>query len=351
MVKAVIFIVVLALVLQILNYVVLTSLYGIQLNLMVKSVGNKKQKVVKITLSVMYFIATMLLLGVVYAVIGDVYNIVGVEKNSILSIITSPLNLMSVNKFYVFIPAIIFINEVAVLFKKENRDTKKKIGLAIFSSVFLTYWSFMLPSGISLYWICRKFFEPSLKIREKGQDRLNKFMQKKMYKNPEAYREYLLKHQEEKAEKEKKKKEKTNDTFNLHRFIDVQNGVYDMALSEIKTGQKKNHWMWYIFPQMKGLGESLASEKYGISSIEEARAYMKNETLRNRLIKITNEVVNLNENKIEYIFPYPDHLKFRSCMTLFMIANPECEVFKNALDKFYDGKQDEKTLEFLGLEA
>ena len=87
MVKAVIFIVVLALVLQILNYVVLTSLYGIQLNLMVKSVGKKKQKVVKITLSVMYFIVTMLLLGVVYAVIGDVHKIVGVEKNSILSII------------------------------------------------------------------------------------------------------------------------------------------------------------------------------------------------------------------------------------------------------------------------
>ncbi|EKC75515.1 protein containing DUF1810, partial [human gut metagenome] len=102
-----------------------------------------------------------------------------------------------------------------------------------------------------------------------------------MYKNPEAYREYLLKHQEEKAKKEKEKKEKTNDTFNLHRFIDVQNGVYDMALNEIKSGQKKNHWMWYIFPQMKGLGESLASEKYGVSSIEEARAYMENETLRN----------------------------------------------------------------------
>ena len=109
--------------------------------------------------------------------------------------------------------------------------------------------------------------------------------------------------------------------------------------------------MWYIFPQMKELGESLASEKYGISSIEEARAYMENETLRNRLIEITNEVVNLNENKIEYIFPYPDHLKFRSCMTLFMISNPECEVFKSALDKFYDGEQDKKTLEFLGLEA
>ena len=137
----------------------------------------------------------------------------------------------------------------------------------------------------------------------------------------------------------------------IDRFLIAQEHSYDTALREIRSGRKRSHWMWYIFPQMKGLGESLASEKYGISSIEEARAYMKNETLRNRLIKITNEVVNLNENKIEYIFLYPDHLKFRSCMTLFMIANPECEVFKNALDKFYDGKQDEKTLEFLGLEA
>lgn len=131
--------------------------------------------------------------------------------------------------------------------------------------------------------------------------------------------------------------------MNLQRFIDAQNDNYATALEEIKNGRKKSHWIWYIFPQIDGLGMSAISKMYSIKDIEEARAYVNNELLYSHLIEITEVLLNLNTNNIEDIMDEPDDLKLRSCMTLFSIVadNP---IFDEVLKKYFDGIKDEKTL-------
>lgn len=133
-------------------------------------------------------------------------------------------------------------------------------------------------------------------------------------------------------------------SHDLSRFLKAQETDYKTALEEIKAGQKKSHWIWYIFPQLKELGFSPTAKYYGITDLEEARAYLSDELLRSRLIEISEALLDLPEKDIESIMGYPDNLKLCSSMTLFSLAEPTCEVFTKVLDKFFDGKPDEKTI-------
>ena len=133
----------------------------------------------------------------------------------------------------------------------------------------------------------------------------------------------------------------------LDRFLKAQMRDYNVALSEIKSGHKRSHWIWYIFPQVKGLGFSSTSEYYGIDGLDEAKKYMQNDTLKNRLIEISEALLGLDSSDASDVMGYPDDLKLRSSMTLFVEAAPEEEVFRKVLDKFFGGKKDERTLEIL----
>ena len=134
--------------------------------------------------------------------------------------------------------------------------------------------------------------------------------------------------------------------YNLNRFIEAQNKNYNVALNEIKNGKKLTHWIWYIFPQLKELGFSNTSLYYGISSIEEAKEYLKNEYLNNHLIEITEALLNLENKDIVEVLGYPDNLKVKSCMTLFYYASNN-EIFKKVIDKFYNGEFDINTVKLI----
>ena len=139
----------------------------------------------------------------------------------------------------------------------------------------------------------------------------------------------------------------TPDTFNLQRFLDAQENDYADALREIKHGYKQNHWIWFIFPQMRGLGRSSMAEYYGISSIEEARAYLDHPTLRARLIEISTALLQHKDRSTAYeILGTIDAIKVRSSMTLFDHIMPHA-IFAKVLDAFYNGERDELTLNLL----
>ena len=137
------------------------------------------------------------------------------------------------------------------------------------------------------------------------------------------------------------------DPFDLNRFLSAQAGAYPQVLSELSAGQKRSHWIWFIFPQMKGLGQSSHSHFYGIGSLEEAIAYWRHPILGPRLEECTILVNQVQRRTIEQILGYPDDLKFRSSMTLFSRAAPDSAVFTQALDKYFAGKLDQLTLELL----
>jgi len=138
-----------------------------------------------------------------------------------------------------------------------------------------------------------------------------------------------------------------NDPYDLQRFVDAQEQVFEQVRSELRTGRKRSHWMWFLFPQLKGLGSSPIAERFGISSRQEAEAYLGHSILGPRLKECTR-LVNLVEGRsAEQVFGYPDYLKFRSCMTLFANATPSNEVFLSALEKFFGGQPDALTLELL----
>jgi uncharacterized protein (DUF1810 family) len=138
-----------------------------------------------------------------------------------------------------------------------------------------------------------------------------------------------------------------DDLFNLQRFVDAQDGVFDRVCSELRAGRKRSHWMWYVFPQISGLGSSATAQKFAISSTPEAKAYLNHPLLGPRLRACT-ELVNAIEGRaIEDVFGYPDHLKFHSSMTLFARAAPQDPVFHTALQKFFGGQLDPRTLERL----
>ena len=134
--------------------------------------------------------------------------------------------------------------------------------------------------------------------------------------------------------------------MSVERFIDAQKEDYDMAFREIKNGRKRNHYMWYIFPQIKGLGRSSTAKYYGIDGLDEAREYMENKYLRNNLIEISNELLKLETNDPVEIFGHTDSKKLRSSMTLFELVSDN-EVFHLVLEKYFDGKRDQITLDLV----
>ena len=136
-------------------------------------------------------------------------------------------------------------------------------------------------------------------------------------------------------------------SYDLDRFITAQETVYAQALKEIREGQKRGHWIWYVFPQIKGLGHSYNSEFYGISSKEEAKAYLDHPVLGARLREITLALVDNNNKTADDILGYPDVLKVRSCMTLFDLVSPN-DIFNEVLYKYYEGQRCDKTIWRLG---
>ena len=135
--------------------------------------------------------------------------------------------------------------------------------------------------------------------------------------------------------------------YDFSKFISAQEHSYQTALAEMKAGHKTSHWIWYIFPQLKQLGKSQTAVYYGIENLDEARAYLENEILRNRLIEISQAVSELPGENITYIMgSRTDELKLCSCMTLFHLADPTIDVFKKVLDKYFGGNLDEKTVKF-----
>jgi uncharacterized protein (DUF1810 family) len=138
-----------------------------------------------------------------------------------------------------------------------------------------------------------------------------------------------------------------NDPFNLSRFLEVQAADYEQALSEIKAGRKRSHWMWYIFPQIDGLAFSSMSRQYSIKSIEEAQAYVNHPILGTRLLDCAKAVVDIEGRSIEEILGSPDDLKLRSCATLFAFVSASGSVFDQILEKYYGGVRDDRTLQLL----
>jgi uncharacterized protein (DUF1810 family) len=134
----------------------------------------------------------------------------------------------------------------------------------------------------------------------------------------------------------------------LKRFIDAQEGSYATALSEIKSGRKRSHWMWYVFPQIKGLGFSETSMFYGIKDIEEAEEFLRHPILGSRLIEISKESLKLESNNAHQILGSPDDIKLHSSMTLFSSVPGASPVFEQVLRKFFNGEKDNKTLQILG---
>ncbi len=130
----------------------------------------------------------------------------------------------------------------------------------------------------------------------------------------------------------------------LQRFISAQVASYDNALSEVKNGKKRSHWMWYIFPQIQGLGFSETSKLYGITGLQEAGEFLKNPVLGKRLVAICNALIELESNNANQIFGSPDDLKLQSCMTLFCLLPGHDPVFEQVLLKFFKGAKDENTL-------
>ena len=135
--------------------------------------------------------------------------------------------------------------------------------------------------------------------------------------------------------------------YNLHRFIDAQNGVYERALSELKAGRKTSHWMWFIFPQIAGLGTSPMAEKYAIRSAEEAAAYLADPILSSRLLRCIEAIRSVDGRSAHEILGSPDDMKLRSSMTLFAAISDHGAPFHQVIDHFYQGKFDERTREIL----
>ena len=136
-------------------------------------------------------------------------------------------------------------------------------------------------------------------------------------------------------------------SYDLDRFLKGQARNYDDALREIREGCKRSHWMWYVFPQIQGLGYSSTARYYAIRDLDEAKAYLQHPVLRRRLLEISGALLELNTNNASRVFGWPDDMKLRSSMTLFAEAEPECDVFRKVLDQYFHGQKDENTLSIL----
>lgn len=135
--------------------------------------------------------------------------------------------------------------------------------------------------------------------------------------------------------------------WDLERFVLAQRVNYEDALREMRCGRKQTHWMWYIFPQLRGLGRSAMSMRYGLDGLEEARAYLAHPVLGPRLLECCEAVLKADSNDPWEVFGSPDDLKFCSCLTLFALAAPSVLIFEQLLDKFYGGQKDLRTIQIL----
>lgn len=139
-----------------------------------------------------------------------------------------------------------------------------------------------------------------------------------------------------------------DDAYDLNRFVEAQAGSYGQALAELRAGRKRSHWMWFVFPQIAGLGSSPMARRYAIGSLAEARAYLAHPVLGERLLDCTRAVNAFEGRSANAIFGAPDDVKFRSCLTLFDRAGPDRPEFSRALAAFFEGRPDPLTLERLG---
>jgi uncharacterized protein (DUF1810 family) len=140
----------------------------------------------------------------------------------------------------------------------------------------------------------------------------------------------------------------TSDDHDLNRFVEGQRSTYDRALAELRSGRKRSHWMWYVFPQLAGLGRSAMSAQYAIASLAQAEAYLRHPVLGARLIECTTAVLGLEGRSAHDIFGSPDDLKLRSCATLFDVVSEPESPFAKLLAKYFGGERDEQTLRLLG---
>jgi uncharacterized protein (DUF1810 family) len=138
------------------------------------------------------------------------------------------------------------------------------------------------------------------------------------------------------------------DPHDLRRFVEVQERIYAQALAEIRDGRKRSHWMWFVFPQVEGLGSSPTSRRYAIRSLAEAEAYLRHPVLGPRLVECAEAVLGVEGRSASEIFGSPDDMKLRSCATLFARASPAGSVFERLLARYYAGARDARTLELLG---
>lgn len=141
----------------------------------------------------------------------------------------------------------------------------------------------------------------------------------------------------------------TTDPYNLDRFLEAQNPIFEQVLAELRRGRKTSHWMWFIFPQIRGLGSSPTAVRYAIGSSAEAQAYLHHKILGARLMQCSQLVLDINGSGVDDIFGYPDNLKFHSCMTLFSAVakpdeHPDEAVFDRVLQKYFAGQRDKATL-------
>lgn len=144
---------------------------------------------------------------------------------------------------------------------------------------------------------------------------------------------------------------KGDDPYDLNRFISAQEGVYDRALAELREGLKRTHWMWFIFPQIDGLGHSPTTRLYSIKSLDEARQYLSHPVLGARLVESTEAVLAVSGLSASDIFGHPDDWKLQSSMTLFALVSERGSVFERVLEKYYQGKRDARTLQILGIRS
>ncbi|HEX7458804.1 MAG TPA: DUF1810 domain-containing protein [Ginsengibacter sp.] len=135
----------------------------------------------------------------------------------------------------------------------------------------------------------------------------------------------------------------------INRFIRAQENIYPQVVNELQNGKKTSHWMWFIFPQIEGLGFSSTSKYYSIKTIAEAKEYVMHPVLGKRLLECSTILLNIEGKSAESIFGYPDNLKLQSSMTLFSFTSPESTVFLNVLNKYFNNKKDQKTLDILKL--
>ena len=138
--------------------------------------------------------------------------------------------------------------------------------------------------------------------------------------------------------------------YDLQRFVEAQERSYQQALSEIRMGRKESHWMWFIFPQVNGLGSSSMAQRFAIHSIEEADAYLRHPILGSRLIEISSALLQLKGDDADQVFGSPDNMKLKSSMTLFSLVPTGNDVFQKVLDKFSHGQRDQATLKILGVQ-